>query len=145
MVTALDQRERMSGATLPFWQAGLIAAVSAAAGNAIVYAIGRALETIPHSVTVAMGSGDEPITLTPVISSSILAALVGTMIYAVLRRFFTLPKRLFTIIGVILVLVSLAIPFSIPDVPAKMALTLCLMHLVAAIAILESITRLVRS
>ena len=53
-------------------------------------------------------------TATTVIFTSVLAVIVATLFYAVLRRRARRPERTFLIAGTILLVVSLAMPFSIP-------------------------------
>ena len=127
------------------WRAGLIAAVLAATANALIYGIGRMAGTIPQSVEVDALSGNGPVTVTAVIFTSVLAVLVATLFYAVLRRTARRPERTFLIAGTILLVVSLTMPFSIPGVPMKMAVTLALMHITTAIVALGGLVWLAPS
>ena len=129
-LSSLKQAKRSSTS---LWKAGLIAAALAAAANTLIYGAGRIAGTIPQSVEVDTFSGTGPVTVTAVIFTSVLAVLVATLLYAVIRRIARRPERTFLIAGSLLLVVSLAMPFSIPDVPAKMAVTLAFMHITTAI------------
>jgi len=118
------------------WKAGLVASVVAAAANALIYGVARIAGTIPQSVEVDALSGNGPVTATAVIATSVLAVLVATLLYAVVRRIARRPERTFFIVGSLLLVVSLAMPFSIPDVPMKMAVTLALMHVTTGVVAL---------
>ncbi len=118
------------------WMKGLAAGATAAAINALIFMIGRAADLIPESVAVATPVGEGPLTIGPVLLMSILPALLAVPVYLVIGRLSSRPVRVFRIVAGVLLLFSLLMPFGIPGVPMKMALTLDLMHLVAGAAIL---------
>ena len=128
------QQAKQSATSL--WKAGLVASVVAAAANALIYGVARIAGTIPQSVEVDALSGNGPVTATAVIATSVLAVLVATLLYAVVRRIARRPERTFLIVGSLLLVISLAMPFSIPDVPMKMAVTLALMHVTTGVVAL---------
>ena len=127
------------------WKAGLVASAIAAATNALIYGVGRIAGAIPQSVKVDTLSGNGPVTVATVIFTSVLAVLVATLFYAVLRRIARRPERTFLIAGTVLLVMSLAMPFSIPDVPMKMAVTLALMHITTAVIALGGLVWLAPS
>jgi len=132
----LSSSKQVKQSTTSLWRAGLVAATLASTANALIYGVGRIVGTIPQSVEVDALTGNGPVTATTVISTSVLAVLVATLFYAVLLRIARRPERTFLISGSLLLIVSLAMPFSIPDVPVKMAVTLALMHVTTAIVAL---------
>jgi len=145
MNSTLMSPQQAKSSTTSLWKAGLIASVVAAAANALIYGVGRIAGTIPQSVEVDALSGNGPVTLATVIVTSVLAVVVATLFYAVLRRITRRPERIFLIAGSLLLVVSLAMPFSIPDVPMKMAVTLVLMHITTAIVALGGLVWLAPS
>ncbi len=113
------------------WRNGLIAIVVAAVVNAVLYFIGAALGWMPATVLTPMGL---PVTIVPVVASTVVALVVATIVYSILNRFTGNPNRWFTIIAVIVLVVSAVSPLSLPGAPAMMIVLLELMHLVAGIA-----------
>jgi hypothetical protein len=76
---------------------------------------------------------------------TVFPAIIATLIYALLLRFTQNPARLFTIIAVIALLISLVpdltyIP-TVPGVTTAQTAVLLLMHLVAATVIVGMLTR----
>jgi hypothetical protein len=130
---ALSSSRQARQSTTSLWKAGLVAATLAATANALIYGAGRIAGTIPQLVEVDALTGNGPMTATTFISTSVLAVLIATLFYAVLLRIARRPERVFLIAGSLLVIISLAMPFSIPDVAVKMAVTLALMHITTAI------------
>lgn len=143
MASTVSQSQRASFTHASLWRAGLIAAIISSVGNGIVYGIGRAADTIPQSVMVDTPTGEDPITFAPVIMFSILPVIIATLLYAVLLRSTQRPARMFWIIGTVVLVASFISPLTIPDAPAKMIVTLNLMHVVTALAAMGTITRLV--
>jgi heme A synthase len=96
-------------------------------------------------VLVQTPSGNERVTLGLVVVTSILPVLVAAALFAVRRRSARHPARTFWRIGIVVLVVSLVLPISITDVPLNMALTLSLMHVVAATVALGVLTRMSRA
>ena len=145
MNSTLSSPQQAKQSSTSLWKAGLIASAIAAASNALIYGLGRIADSIPQSVEVDTLSGTGPVTAMTVIFSSVLAVIVATLFYAVLRRRARRPERTFLIAGTVLLVVSLAMPFSIPDVPMKMAVTLALMHITTAVIALGGLVWLAPS
>jgi hypothetical protein len=111
-------------------------------GNVILYLTASALGAMPESVVLP--NAGEPITLVPVVLSSIVPLIIASLLYWLLVRFTKKPDLIFCIIsGVILVLWAFT-PFSIPNAPFNMILTLELMHVVAGGAIVFALTQLTK-
>lgn len=125
----------VSQATKPtlgtIWRNGLIAIVVATVINAVLYFVGAALGWIPDTVLTPMGL---PVTIVPVMASTVVALVVATIVYSILNRFTRNPNRWFTIIAVVILVVSAVSPLSLPGAPVMMIVVLEVMHLVAGIA-----------
>jgi uncharacterized membrane protein YgcG len=117
---------------LSILRGGLLGAAVAAAINAIVFFIAKAVDAMPETVIVSSG---QPITLAPVVMASIVPAVMATLVFWALARFTQSPKKIFIGVAVVVFVATLGGPFSIPDVPTSMIVALEIMHLVAAIAI----------
>lgn len=116
----------------------LMALVAASVANAIVYFIASALGAVPE--TVLVGPMSQPITLLPVVSATMMGAVAGIVVYAGLLRFTQQPKRIFTIMAVVVLLVAIA-PTLTLGAPAAMVVALNVMHVVAGGIIVALLTR----
>lgn len=129
MTAAVTPASKPSLGTI--WRNGLIAIVAAAVVNGVLYFIGAALGWIPDTVLTPMGI---PVTIVPVVASTVVALVVATIVYSILNRFTGNPNRWFTIIAVIVLLLSAVSPLSLPGAPVMMIVVLEVMHLVAGLA-----------
>ena len=118
------------------WRTGFIAAAISAVLNAAIFLIGRAADLVPSSVEVQSPTGEGALTIVPVLLMSIVPVVVAVPVYLLIRHVESNPARVFRVVGGVLLVLSLLLPFGIPDVPLKMALTLDLMHFVTGLAIL---------
>ncbi len=115
-----------------------LAGLAAAGVNAVIYFVAHSLGFIPASVFV----NGQPLTVVPVIISSILPVLVAAGVFALLGRFTKNPVRVFTILAVVLTVISFVNPFmGIPGVPLPMAIVLNVMHVVVAGLVVYAFTR----
>lgn len=121
---------------------GPLAAASVAIANAVVYVVASALGTMPQDFIVE-GSG--PITLAPVVLSSLIGAAGATVVFAVVALLAQRPIRTFRIVAAVVLMLSFATPLTIPGAPLSMILTLELMHVVAAVLITGMLTTLARA
>ena len=129
MTTAMSQASKPTLGTI--WRNGLIAIVAATVINAVLYFVGAALGWMPETVLTPMGL---PVTIVPVVASTVIALVVATIVYSILNRFTGSPNRWFTIIAVVVLVVSAVSPLSLPGAPTMMIVVLEVMHLVAGIA-----------
>ena len=129
MTAAVTQASKPSLGTI--WRNGGMAIVVAAVANALLYFIGAALGWMPDTVLTPMG---QPVTVVQVIASTVIALVVATIVYSILNRFTRNPNRWFTIIAVIVLVVSAVSPLSLPGAPTMMIVLLEVMHLVGGIA-----------
>ena len=119
-----------------------LAAVAAAVGNAVVYFVASALGAMPQDFVV-QGSG--PITLAPVVLSSLIGAAGAAVIFAVVVLLSRRPIWTFRIVAVVALVLSFVTPLTIPGAPLTLILTLELMHVVAAVIITDVLTTLARA
>ncbi len=117
-----------------------LAALAAVAVNAILFFIGKATGLLSDSVLIQ--PANQPLSLIPVIISSILPTLLTGAVLALLNRFLSAPLRIFNIIAVALLVLSFISPFaSIPNVPIGMGVWLNVMHVVVAGAVVFAFNR----
>ena len=122
--------------------AGLLAGITAAIINAVLFFIFHAAGTLRDTVFI---KPNQSLTIVPVIIASILPAIIGAVVFFLFEKFTKNGYRIFSIVSVVLVLVSLSGPFtSIPNVPTGYALVLCAMHVVVAAALLYFVRRKVK-
>lgn len=124
---ASREREKVSLRRL-LWVAPA-AAVAAALANSFVYLVSSVVGAIPEDVTV--GSSGAPITLVPVIVSSVVGVLGAAAVLALLAWFSGRPARIFIIVSVVVLVLSFVTPFSISGAPVEMIVALLVMHVVA--------------
>jgi hypothetical protein len=120
---------------------GIATVVAAVAANVLVYFAGGALVAYdPQFLPLANVSGAIVFTLP--------AAIVAALIYAALLRFARRPARTFTIISVIVFVVTVIPDFTyiptVPGVTVAQTAILVLMHVVAAVVIVRMLTTLAR-
>ncbi len=119
--------------------AGLYAGVAAAAINALLFLFFRALGLITDDVMVQPGT---PMTVVPVIMSSIVPAVIAGIVYFLLDKYTSKGYRYFLILSVVLLLLSFANPFLlIPNVPLGYGIALDMMHVVLVLLLLYFLRR----
>ncbi len=111
-----------------------LAAVVAAGINAVLYFIGDAIGLMDPSVGIPGPDGSlQPITLAPIIMSSVIPTLIAAGVLALLNRFTANPLRIYGIVTIVIFIVTLANPFlGIPNLPLGMGIWLDVMHAVVA-------------
>ncbi len=119
---------------------GAIAGVLAVVVNAILYFGAAAFGWFPETVLTPAGV---PITLAPVVSLSVGAAIAGTVGYLILSRFLNRQKAnlWFTILAVIVLVVMAITPLQLPGAPMGQVVTLEIMHLVAGLPLIYFLPR----
>lgn len=123
-------------------KAGGLAAVASAVINAALYYLFHATGLIRDDIMIQPGL---PLTVIPVLISSVLPSLVAVLIYYLFERFTRRGYLLFSVVSLVLLAVSFLNPFLlIPGVTTGYALALNLMHIVVAAAVLYFIRRELR-
>jgi hypothetical protein len=120
-------------------KAGLIAAVSAAVVNALVFLLGRALGSFPDTALTPAG---RPIDAPGAALLSVVGVIAGSVLYTVLTRRFETDKanRWFRIIAVIVLVAMIPTPLGIAGAPVSQIVLLEVMHLVAGLASIYFLT-----
>jgi Family of unknown function (DUF6069) len=130
--------ERIAYGMLP-WVA-LLAALTAAVANALVYFAASGLGFIPQSILVPTPSGEHPLTVAPVAVSSLVGAIGAAIVFAIIGLFARRPIRLFRIVATVVLVLSFAMPLTIPGAPVAMILSLEVIHVVAWAVIVGFLT-----
>ena len=109
-----------------------LAALAAAAINAVLYFIGDAAGLMDKTVGMPGPDGTvQAITVLPVLISSIIPVLLGAGLLALLNRFTANPLRIYGIVTIVMLVLFAANPFmAIPNMPMDMGIWLNVMHLV---------------
>jgi hypothetical protein len=135
-------KERIAYRKLP-WVA-LLAALATAVANALVHFAASGLGFIPQTVLVPTPSGEHPLTVTPVVASSVVGAIGAAIVFVIIGLFARRPVRLFRIVATVVLVLSFATPPTIPGAPAAMILSLEVMHEVAWAVIVGLLTTMAR-
>jgi hypothetical protein len=111
--------------------------------NVILFVIGQGMGAIPEGYTLSNG---QVFGAAAVISMTIMPSVLAGILYAVLgavgriRR----PVTVFRLIALVVFILSLASPFTLPGAGAGFIFVLEVMHVAAAAAIVWSLTTLAR-
>lgn len=117
-----------------------LAALAAAALNAVLFYVGKATGFMSDSVLLPRQN--QPITIVPVIISSILPTLLAAGVLALLNRFTSSSLRIFNILAGVLLVLSFINPFvAIPNLPLVMGIWLNVMHVVVAGVVVYTFSR----
>lgn len=117
--------------------AGLYAGVASAIVNAILFFLFHKTGVITDDIMV---QPNQPLTVVPVIMSSILPMVIGSIVFFALERLTSNGYKIFAIIAIVLAIASMFAPFNaIPD--AGYALALCAMHIPPIVFILYFINK----
>ena len=141
----ITQSSRIHGERVAFGRllwAGPLAALAAAVANAVVYFVAYGLGAMPQDFVIE-GSG--PITLAPVVVSSLIGAVGAVLVFVIVALLAQRPIRTFRIVAAVVLVLSFATPLTIPGAPLSMVLALEFMHVVAAVVIVGILTTLVRA
>lgn len=116
---------------------GAFTALASTGVNALIYVAAKSVDWIPESIIIP--EAGQPITLLPVVMATVVAVLGATLGYYALAfviRNTTWHRRLYTILAIALTAASFYTPLNIPNAPLRMIMSLELMHVVVAVAIL---------
>ena len=120
---------------------GSLAAVVAAVANALVYFVALGLGLIPQGFLIRMTSGEMPLTVGLVAITSVVGAVGAGVVFAVIGLFARRPVGLFRIVAAVALVLSFAMPLTIPEAPVTVVLSLEVMHVVAWAVIVGILTR----
>jgi hypothetical protein len=116
----------------------IVALIATPIAGLIVYLIANAPSAMP--ATVLVGPMSAPITLVPVVLASVMGALAGIIVYALLLRFTRRPRRIFITMAVV-VLVLAVVPTIGIGAPMAMVIALNVMHVVVGAVIVAVLAR----
>ncbi len=125
-----DRSDSQLRGSRSLWKTGAVAAVLAAVGNALVFALAVAGGVFP-SLTFQLDAGAQ-MSVEPVLLVSVVGALAGVGAFALLRRRLARPVPIFMRIAAAVLLLSFAAPFVIPGTALMQGIVLNLMHAVVA-------------
>jgi hypothetical protein len=126
----------VSRATSPLWRAGVVSGLVAASATT---AIAAAADASGHALTV----GGEQIPLLGFAQLTIVGALLGLALAAVLSRRAAYPRRTFVVTTIVLIAASL-VPDAVADATVGSKLLLMVTHLVAAAIVVPVLARRLR-
>jgi uncharacterized membrane protein len=110
------------------FKAGALAAVVAAVVNSILFYIFHAAGIIVDTIFV---QPNEPLTVVPVLISSIVPALIATLVFFLLEKYTQNGFKIFRIVSLVLLALSFMNPFmAIQGVTMAYAIALNSMHLI---------------
>jgi hypothetical protein len=116
----------------------LLTVVGAPAAALAVWAL--AVPVAGNTLTVRMGTGTQPVEPGSVLVVSLLVGLAGWALLAVLERFASRPGRIWTIVALAVLVLSLLGPLGSAVGIATM-LVLLLMHLAVGIVLVPGLAR----
>lgn len=124
------------------WWVGIVAGVVSAVGNLIFFFI-TSVAGISYMIPVQNPEVLEPLPAMVVAIASFMPAIGATILFALLGRFLSQGVRIFTIISVLFLIVSFAMPFTLPAaVPMATKIALNVMHVISGVAIIGVLLKL---
>jgi hypothetical protein len=110
--------------------AGLMAGVLSAIINAILFYIFHTANVLVDSIHIQPNT---PLTVKPLIISSILPSLIGSIVFYFIEKYTSNGFKIFRIVSIVLVALSLISPFTnIPNVTFGYSMVLNVMHILVA-------------
>ncbi len=130
--------------TFPQIMKATLLAISTSIGiNALLFLVFHSTGVIDDSIFV---QPEQPLTLLPVVLASTFPTFIGALIFFLFAKFSKKGLLWFSILSLVLVVLSLASPFTnIPNVTFGYACVLDIMHIVVAGSLLFFLNRLVKA
>jgi len=123
--------------------AGLLAGGVSAILNAVLFYLFHSTSVFVDSIQIQPNT---PLTIVPIIMSSIMPSLVGSIVFYFIQKYSANGFKIFRIISIVLVALSLISPFTnIPNVTFGYAMALNLMHILVAADLLYFIGKKVKA
>ncbi len=124
-------------------KAAAFSALTAAIINAILFFIFKALGFFTDDVFI---QPNQPLTIVPILFSSILPTLIGGLLFFVLEKYTAKGFMIFSIISFALLLFSFSSPFmQIPNITMAYGIALNVLHVVVAVALLYFINKAIKN
>jgi drug/metabolite transporter (DMT)-like permease len=112
--------------------------------NAVLFFVFKASGIITDDILLEPAK--EPMTVVPVIISSLVPSLLSAFVLYILLRYFKKGFLIFMVVAIVLLIVSFGNPFfGIPNVTVPYAIALDIMHIVVALSVLYFYRAEVRS
>jgi hypothetical protein len=119
--------------------AGAIASLVSVVVNTILFFIFHAAGILTDDIFI---QPNQPLTVVPIIISSVLPTLIGASIFFLFEKFGKNGLKAFSITALILLVLSFGNPFfGIPNVTVAYAIALNVMHVVVALSLLYFLRR----
>ena len=123
--------------------AGLLAGGVSAILNAVLFFIFHSTSVFVESIQIQPNT---PLTIVPIIISSILPSLIGSIVFYFIQKFTSNGFKIFRNVSIVLVALSLISPFTnIPNVTFGYAMVLNVMHILVAVDLLYFIGKKVKA
>jgi hypothetical protein len=123
--------------------AGLMAGGASAIFNAILYYTFHAARVFVDTIHIQPNT---PLTIAPVVISSIIPSIIGSIVFFFIQKYNTNGFKIFRIVSIVLVSLSLISPFTnIPNVTFGYAMVLNVMHIIVAGELLYFIGKKVKA
>jgi hypothetical protein len=120
-------------------KAGLLAAITAAIINALLFFIFQAVGVFTDDIEIQPG---QALSVLPVLISSIMPSIVGALVFFLIEKFSQNGYKIFGIVSIVLLILSFLNPFlMIPNVTVMYGIILNIMHVVVAGALLYFIKK----
>lgn len=119
--------------------AGAIAALVSVVINSVLYFIFHSIGIISDNIFV---QPNQPLTVVPVIISSIFPTLIGACVFFLFEKFSQNGFKIFSIVAIALMLLSFGSPFmAVQGMPIGYGVALNVMHVIVALSLLYFIKR----
>lgn len=134
--------ERVDWGRLPL--AAVAAAATAAVACALLFVLESAIGIIDSSVSLPSMIGTGPLSIASVTVAAVVFSVWAAIVFALIGLIGRRPILVFRIVSVVALLLSLAMPFTVPGPPTGMRVGLALMHVAtwaANVGILTTVAR----
>ena len=119
--------------------AGVMASIASLVINAILFFVFHSTGVISDSVFV---QPNQPLTITPVLMASIVPTLIAACVFFLFERFTNNGFKIFSIVAIVLLLLSIASPFmAIQGIALGYSIVLSIMHIVVVLSLLYSLKK----
>ncbi len=124
-------------------KASAFSALTAVIINTILFFIFKALGFFTDDIFI---QPNQPLTILPILISSILPTLIGGLLFFVLEKYTAKGFMIFSIISIAFLLFSFSSPFTkIPNVTMAYGIALNVLHVVVAIPLLYFINKAIKN
>ena len=139
-VAPATSRPRIDLATTPVWRVGALASLAAALATTLVAVAAKAVD-VPLMVAPQSADAGQEIPAAGFATSTLMAALIGTLLAVGLARWSRRPAGTFVVITTVLTLVAVVPPLTTGHATTATRVVLELTHLVAAAIVIPVLAR----